>query len=129
MNTDIYAAIGVAAALLPVQTIATATATNGAAVDVRQYDGEIAAILNSAAMSAADTMDVKLQESADGSTDWQDIAGAAFTQVTDAGAAHEKIGVNTRSTRGFIRAVATTVGTTISVIVGVSMIVPAKYPS
>ena len=53
MNTDIYAAIGVAAALLPVQTIATATATNGAAVDVRQYDGEIAAILNSAAMSSA----------------------------------------------------------------------------
>lgn len=93
-------------------TAARTTTTNGSAVDVRAQKGIAAVLLDSAAgTGTTPTLDVKIQDSADGSTGWADIAGAAFTQVTNA-ASQQKIGVDLDSCRGYIRAVATIGGTT-----------------
>jgi len=88
---------------------------NGAAIDVKDFDKRIIFILSSAIMSAADTLDVKIQDSADGATGWADVAGAVFTQVTDAAALFEKIFLDTESTRRYLRVVCTIAGATPSV--------------
>ena len=50
----------------------TAT-TNGPALDLRSYDGRAMIALNSGATEAAgQTLDVKIQHSADGATGWAD---------------------------------------------------------
>lgn len=89
----------------------TSTAT-GAAVDIRDYHGRVKVIQDVGAVSGTDpTLDGKIQDSADGSTDWQDVAGATFTQVT-ASTNHQAIGVDTRKARRYIRYVGTIGGTT-----------------
>ena len=100
------------------------TATvNGSAVDILDYEGHAAAILQSAAgTGTTPTLDVKLQDSADGSTDWQDVSGAAFTQVTDAAAAAEVIKFNASDVRRYVRAVATIGGSTPSFTCAVSFV-------
>jgi hypothetical protein len=56
----------------------------GVAVDTQGY-GEAVVILEVGAVSgSAPTLDVKIQESADGSTGWADVSGKTFTQVTAA---------------------------------------------
>ena len=55
------------------------------------------------------TLDVKIQKSEDNST-WEDISGAAFTQVTDS-AAREMITIAEEDREKYIRAVATINGT------------------
>lgn len=98
--------------LLPMQSV-TATG-NGTGVDVQQFVGEISVLLASKATAGTTpTLDVKLQDSADNST-FADIAGAAFTQVTDAGssaAVLHKITVNVGAVKRYIRAVKTIGGT------------------
>lgn len=56
---------------------------NGAAVDTRGYE-EALWSLDCGAITATGTLDVKIQESADGSTGWVDIASAVFSQKTNA---------------------------------------------
>jgi len=75
-------------------------------------EGEAIVILASDAASAGSspTLDVKLQESANNS-DWSDISGATFTQVTDAAQALEKISINTNDVKRYLRAVGTIGGT------------------
>ena len=75
-------------------------------------EGEAIVILASDAASAGSspTLDVKLQESANNS-DWSDISGATFTQVTDAAQALEKITINTNDVKRYLRAVGTIGGT------------------
>ena len=100
----------------------TATA-NGPAVDILDYEGYAAAILQSAAgTGTTPTLDVKLQDSADGSTGWADIAGAAFAQVTNAAASKQIVKFNASAARRYIRAVATVGGTTPSFACAVSFI-------
>ena len=70
------------------QTISvTASATGnveGSAIDVKDF-GDSVIFLDAGAFTGAGTLDVKIQESADGSTSWADISGATFTQLTAAG--------------------------------------------
>jgi len=84
---------------------------NGSGVDLQGYQGKLKVMLNSGAGGGADhSLDVKLQESADNAA-WSDISGAAFTQVTNAGASLQSLAVDTRGVKRYIRAVATIAGT------------------
>lgn len=94
--------------LLPQQAV-TADG-NGTGIDVTQFVGAIAVMLAcKAAAGTSPTLDVKLQESDTLGSGYTDIAGATFTQATDAGssaATLEKIVVNVDSAKKYIRAVA-----------------------
>lgn len=65
-------------------TISAAT-INGAAADCRGFENA-KAIFYAAPSGSGTTSDCKLQES-DNNSDWVDVTGAAFTQVTTAGGA------------------------------------------
>lgn len=54
---------------------------------------------------SAQTYDCKLQDSADGSTGWNDIAGAAITQKTSATAALSHVDVNLAGAKRYLRVV------------------------
>lgn len=106
----------------------TATA-NGTGVDLQQYSGDVAVLLDSAAgTGTSPTLDVKLQDSADNST-FADISGATFTQVTSAAAAQEKIVINKDAARRYVRAVATIGGTSPSFTFSVNAVGIKKYPA
>lgn len=79
---------------------------NGSAIN-RQ--GFLSAVLHCAAGAAsgaptAQTVDAKLQDSADGSTGWADITGAAITQLT-ADNSEAQVDVDLGTAKKFIRAV------------------------
>lgn len=106
----------------------TATA-NGTGVDLQQYSGDVAVILDSAAgTGTAPTLDVKLQDSDDNST-FADVSGATFTQVTNAAASQQKIVVNKDAARRYVRAVATIGGTSPSFTFSVNAVGVKKYPA
>lgn len=85
---------------------------NGSAVDMQDFIGRVAFILmTSAGGGTSPTLDVKLQDSADGSSGWADISGATYTQVTDSADATESIGVKIDEVKRYVRAVATIGGT------------------
>jgi hypothetical protein len=98
--------------LVSLHPTATRTATtNGSPSDVRHHKGIAAVVLDSAGGSGTTpTLDVKIQDSADGSTGWADVPGAAFAQVGTT-ASRQKIPLNVDATRGFVRIVATIGGT------------------
>lgn len=79
-----FAALCTAGDTLAPETI-TAT-TNGAAVDVGAVGANMqSAVLSVGAVSGtAPTLDVKIQASPDGSSNWADVSGATFSQVTTA---------------------------------------------
>ena len=89
----------------------TSTLT-GAAFDVRDYIGTGAIVQQASAAVAgtAPTLNGKIQDSADGSTGWADVAGAVFAEVTDA-AANEKIGIAFNAVKRYLRYVGTIAGT------------------
>ena len=96
---------------------------NGSAVDILNYEGQAAAILQSAAgTGTTPTLDVKLQDSADGSTGWADVTNVAFAQVTNAAASAQVLKFNASAVKRYIRAVATVGGTTPSFACAVSFI-------
>jgi len=96
------------------------TATvNGAALDLRVFDGVALLHMKSTGTeAAATTMDIKIQHSLDGSTGWTDatmpITGAAmaFTQIVNAATAGQTLEINIADLKPFIRAVQTLAGTT-----------------
>lgn len=99
------------------ETLAAAARTasgNGAAVDLQGYVGKIMVVLDSAlGTGTTPTLDVKLQDCDTSGGTYADISGATFTQVTGAaGAGAQKMGVDVRGVRRFIRAVATIAGST-----------------
>ncbi|GIW70326.1 MAG: hypothetical protein KatS3mg101_1073 [Patescibacteria group bacterium] len=105
---SVYDAIKALVTLRPQAITANA---NGISVDTQGYNSA-AVILEVGAVSGTNpTLDVKLQESADGST-WADISGATFAQVTAANNSQilrvEGLGT---SRKRYIRAVATVGGT------------------
>ena len=69
--------------------------------DMRIYTGIATAIL-SVLCTVTGTVAVKLQDSADGSTGWADIAGAAFPTLTAANEVR-RLSFNVGATRGFVR--------------------------
>lgn len=96
--------------------------TNNAALDVRDFDGKGRVVLMAQSTeSADDTLDVKIQESADGSTGWADT-GIAFTQVTNAAALLESKDIDFNEREGFLRAVDTVAGAGPAVNFGVQLI-------
>ena len=69
------------------------------------------------------TYDGKIQDSADGSTDWTDVSGATFAQVTDSSdETSSSISVESRLCRRYIRYVGTSGGTSPTVEIAVSAV-------
>lgn len=86
-------------------------ATNGAAVNMRNFQGIGKFAQNSAATSGGGiTSDTKLQHSDDGVNDWTDVAGGAFPQVTNAAARFDELMVNADNLKSYVRAVTTVTG-------------------
>lgn len=84
----------------------------GAAVDVRDLEGPLLVAQSAGAGTGTDpTLDGKLQDSADGSTGWADIAGATFAQVLEEDSL-QKFALNPNGTRGYVRYVGTITGVT-----------------
>ncbi len=106
----------VAHLLAPASAANTAAAT-GAAVDLIDYDAPVA-IVQSHGVGTG-TLDGKIQDSADGSTDWTDVSGATFTQSTTT-ADVKILKLNPKSVRRYIRYVGTIV--TGPQIVGVALV-------
>lgn len=95
--------------------------TNGSAVDLRPYDGDVKLVLNASATGGADeTLDVKIQHSSDNSS-WSD-AGVAFAQVTNAAASFQVLNVTAEQFKRYIRAVDTVAGTTPTVTRSVELV-------
>ncbi|MGZ3743855.1 MAG: hypothetical protein ACXVB1_00255 [Pseudobdellovibrionaceae bacterium] len=117
--------------LLDLLPVAAVTANgNGNGVDLQQYTGEIALILDCHNVAGVTpTMDVKIQDSADNSS-FADISPAvAFTQVTTTDFA-QKIAVNKDEIRRYIRAVKTIGGTSSpQYLVSVKAVALKKYPA
>jgi hypothetical protein len=105
---------------------------NGAAIDLRGYQGIVKVLLNCGAATAGTnpTMDVKLQDSPDTTSgNFADVTGLAYTQVTTV-ASLQALGVDTRSVRRYIRAVVTIGGTSNpSFPVSVSLVAEPQYKS
>lgn len=90
--------------------LARTASANGSGIDLNadQPFGPVTLLLSiGAASGTTPTLDVKLQDSADGAS-WADISGAAFAQKTAAGFGTLQIS----TWRRHIRAVATIAGTT-----------------
>lgn len=94
------------AALRPTAAI-TAT-ENGAAVNIQDFQGMAKLVLDSSAVNAG-TSTSKIQDSADGSTDWTDVSGWAFTAVATS-ASRQELLVNIDKARKFVRVVTTMAG-------------------
>jgi len=92
----------------------TSTLT-GTALDVLDYEGVSLIVLNAGQASAGvnPTLNVKLQHSdTTTSGDFSDVAGAAFTEVTDAaGGGVEVLKVNVSNLKRYLRVIGTIAGT------------------
>lgn len=106
---------------------ATATA-NGSNVDTKGYNSAAVVLEVGAVSGTSPTLDVKIQESADGSAGWADVSGAVFTQVTAANSSQilriEGLGT---SRKRYLRAVATIAGTSPSFTMGVEFLLGHAY--
>lgn len=100
--SDIGAEIKAVAGVLPTSVVGTA---NGAAIDRQGFESCVLHVMNGA-VSGSDTftVDAKLQESADGSTGWTDITGAAVEQSTTDDNSLE-VDVDLSGAKQYIRAV------------------------
>jgi hypothetical protein len=102
------------------QTIASATTTNGSSVDCQPADGPISALLMTGDNGDATlALAVKLQEAIEDpanagtalSSDWSDMAGAAFATLSGATAGdNQDLAITNLRTKRFVRAVAVTTG-------------------
>ena len=84
----------------------------GSAVDLEDYEGEMAVVLDAEAGGASIPYAVKLQESDTSGGSYTDVTGGAFT-TTDANTALvEKISVNTNDMKRFVKLSITVAGGT-----------------
>lgn len=113
---------GVSSIALAVAASIVATG-NGAAVDVSQFKGLAKIVLNSGPTNAG-TNTIKLQHSADGSTNWTDT-GDTFTAVTTS-ASYQELLVNCNKFKKFVRVVDTMAGAT-SVVRSVALVGKKQY--
>jgi len=99
----------------------------GSAVDLEDYEGEMAVVLDAEAGGASITYAVKLQESDTSDGTYTDVTGGAFT-TTDANAALvEKISVNTNDMKRFVKLSITVAGGTGAGAVSVVALASKKY--
>jgi len=111
--------------LLP-NDVVTATGL-GSAVDLEDYEGEMAVVLDAEAGGASITYAVKLQESDTSGGTYTDVTGGAFT-TTDANTALvEKISVNTNDMKRFVKLSITVAGGTGAGAVSVVALASKKY--
>ena len=116
--------------VLMAPAVRTAT-TNGAAVDVTDYEGVGLVLLTSTAEASTGTMDLSLQDSDDGSTNFNTITplDGAWTQVTNAGTSQQARRYDISGCKKFIRAVQTVGGGSPSATASVSFIGTKKVMS
>jgi hypothetical protein len=111
--------------LLPSDVVTTTGL--GSAVDLEDYEGEMAVVLDAEAGGAGITYAVKLQESDTSGGTYTDVTGGAFT-TTDANAALvEKISVNTNDMKRFVKLSITVAGGTGAGAVSVVALASKKY--
>lgn len=101
------------------QETTTFTGAGGNVADLAAFEGDLQILLDSGAAAASGTMTGVIQDSADGSTDWQPVTGGAFTAVAQA-ASRQVLTINSDNIRRFIRFVGTIAasGTTTYSVVG-----------
>jgi len=111
------------------QPLRITASANGAAVDLYNFDGKAMLHMKSSGCEGSDnTLNIKIQHSADGSTNWTDatmpITGAAmaFTQVVNAASAGQTLDINIADLHRYIRAVQTLAGTTPAATAYVSLV-------
>jgi hypothetical protein len=122
---SVYDAIKAAVTLRPQ---AATSNVNGVAVDTLGYNSAAVVLEVGAVSGTSPTLDVKVQESADGSTGWTDVPDAVFTQVTAANNSQilrvEGLGT---SRKRYLRAVATVGGTSPSFNLAVVVLLGRAY--
>jgi hypothetical protein len=106
--------------------VVTATGA-GSAVDLLDYEGDIAVILDAEAGGAGITYAVKLTESDTSGGTYTDVTGGAFTTTTANTALVEKISVNTDGMKRFVKASVTVAGGTGAGAVSVVALGSKKY--
>jgi hypothetical protein len=106
--------------------VVTATGT-GSAVDLVDYEGDLAVVLDAEAGGGSVTYAVKLTESDTSGGSYTDVSGGAFTTTGANTALVEKISVNTNVMKRFIKVSVTVAGGTGAGAVSVLALGSKKY--
>ena len=114
----------ISAAVASASVSATATSS---AIDLKDFDGDVLLVLNSAAgTGSSPTLDVKVQDSDETGGTYADLSGAAFTQVTTS-ASLQTLEVNKDECKRFIKLVQTVGGSSPVFVYGISLVGAKKY--
>jgi hypothetical protein len=111
--------------LLPSDVVTTTAA--GSAVDLLDYEGDIAVSLDAEAGGSGITYAVKLTEADTSGGSYTDVTGGGFTTSGANAAATEKISVNTNEMKRFIKANVTVAGGTGAGAISVIAVGSKKY--
>lgn len=103
------------------------TTLDGTSIDVQDYEGVAAIVLNSAKASAGTTptLNGKIQHSSDDST-FADVTGATFTEITDAADSCQVLALDLSTVKRYIKFVGTIAGASASFVFGASMVAIKK---
>jgi hypothetical protein len=110
-------------------TAATVAATGqSAAVDIVDFHGHALIAINASATAASgNTCAITIEESATGSGSWTTVTGLTFTQITNAAASHQVVGVNVDRLKRFLRVVYTLGGTDPEVTLAAQLVGHKQY--
>jgi hypothetical protein len=111
--------------LLPNDVVAASG--TGSAIDLVDYEGDLAVVLDAEAGGASITYAVKLTESDTSGGTYTDVTNGAFTTTTANTALVEKISVNTDSMKRYVKADVTVAGGTGAGAVSVVALGSKKY--
>ena len=111
--------------LLP-NDVVTATGT-GSAVDLVDYEGDIAVVLDAEAGGAGITYAVKLTEADTSGGSYTDVTGGGFTTTTANTASLQKLFVNVTNIKRFVKVSVTVAGGSGTGAVAVIGLASAKY--
>ena len=110
-----------------VATAAVTSTATSAAIDLKEYDGDVSLILTSAAgTGSSPTLDVKVQDSDASGGTYGDLSGAAFTQVTGS-ASMQVITFSKDEAKRYIKIVQTVGGSTPSFTFSINGLALKKY--
>ena len=110
-----------------VATAAVTSTATSAAIDLKEYDGDVSLILTSAAgTGSSPTLDVKVTDSDASGGTYGDLSGAAFTQVTDS-ASMQVITFSKDEAKRYIKIVQTVGGSTPSFTFNINGLALKKY--
>ncbi len=110
-----------------VATAAVTSTATSAAIDLKEYDGDVSLILSCAAgTGSSPTLDVKVQDSDASNGTYGDLSGAAFAQVTDSASVQVITFVKDEAKR-YIKIVQTVGGSTPSFTFSINAVALKKY--